>query len=149
MIHFLRGCGAVLVTAVVVGCGGPGQRNSDFVPTEDAARSALEAYLRAWTQGDTNPTIAGTHPTVAVSDTLRTGGRTLVRYEILGAVPADAPRCFAVRLTLDRPAADLRERYVVVGLDPIWVWRYEDYVMITHWEHRMPTAKAAAVPVSP
>jgi hypothetical protein len=76
-------------------------------------------------------------PMIETADGLRTKGRTLLSYEILGPVPADAPRCFAVKLSLGNPAQELRERYVVFGLDPIWVWRHEDFVMLTHWDHRM------------
>jgi len=130
----------VLLDAALVGCG-PAQKNEDFVPTEDAARAALEAYLKAWAAGDKSPTVPGTSPAVQVVDDYRGKGRTLTEYTVLGPVPADAPRCFAVRLTLGNPREEVRERYVVVGLDPLWVWRYDDYEMIVHWEHRMPTEK--------
>lgn len=131
----------VLAVAACVGCSGPGHRAEDFIPTEEAARAALAAYLGAWKRGDTAPQVPDTRPPVLVADELRGAGRTLAGYDILGPVPADAPWCFAVRLTLGNPAAEVRERYVVVGADPIWVWRYDDYVMITHWEHPMPAGK--------
>ena len=68
----------------------------------------------------TRPSRCRTRSRSLVADGLRTKGRTLSRF-ILGPVPADAPRCFAVQLTLGNPPADMRERYVVVGIDPIWV----------------------------
>ncbi len=126
-----------LLAAACVGCS-RSQRNEDFVPSEDAARAALEAYLSAWARGDRSPTVPDTKPAVMVADELRAKGRPLTGYAVLGQVPADAPRCFAVRLTLGNPAQEVRERYVVVGADPVWVWRYDDYLMITHWEHPMP-----------
>jgi hypothetical protein len=138
----VRRLGRLLVVAVL-GCGGS-QRNEDFIPSEDAARAALEAYLNAWKRGDKSQTVPDTQPPVQVADELRTKGRTLGEFTVLGPVPADAPRCFAVRLTLGNPREEVRERYVVVGADPIWVWRYDDYVMITHWEHPMPADKKSA-----
>ena len=57
----------------------------------------------------------------------------LTGYKILGQVSAEAPVCFAVQLSLNNPPEERRERYVVVGIDPLWVWRYDEYVMITHW----------------
>lgn len=126
-----------LLVAFAVGCGAS-QRNEDFVPPEDAARAALDASLKQWAAGDPGQTVPGRTPAVMTSDGLRTPGRTLTAYTILGPVPADAPRCFAVRLTLGNPSAELRERYVVVGLDPLWVLRYDDYEMLTHWHHPMP-----------
>ncbi|HVW02959.1 MAG TPA: hypothetical protein VHB77_21545, partial [Planctomycetaceae bacterium] len=58
-------------------------------------------------------------------------------YQILGEVPGDTPRCYAVRLKLTDPDAEERARFVVVGIDPLWVFRYEDFQLIAHWDHRM------------
>jgi hypothetical protein len=136
---------ALAATLLAVGCS-RAQRNEDFTPSEVASRAALEAYLRAWSRGDTATTVPDTQPPVMVADNLRTQGRTLAGYKVLGEVPADAPRCFAVQLSLGNPAAEVRERYVVVGIDPLWVWRYDDYLMITHWSHPMPADQKAAPP---
>jgi hypothetical protein len=38
-------------------------------------------------------------------------------------------------------------RYNVLGRDPIWVFRLEDYEMISHWEHPM-IGEAEAPPES-
>jgi hypothetical protein len=122
------------------------QRNADFVPREEAARAALEAYLQAWAGGSTTQAVPQTSPPVMVVDELRVKGRTLKGYQVLGAVPADAPICFAVQLSLGNPPEDVRERYVVVGMDPLWVWRYDDYLMITHWSHPMPSDKKSEPP---
>lgn len=128
-------CGLALFLA---GCG-RAQKKEDFVPPEGAARAALEAYLKGWAEGKPADLIPGT-PQVMVSDGQR-GKRTLTAYEILGQVPADAPCCFAVKLTLGNPAGEVRDRYVVVGIDPIWVIRHEDYEMLTHWSHPVPADK--------
>lgn len=132
-------CGRVMLVMVAacVGCSDRSPRAEDFVPSEVAARSALDASLKAWVEGGPNARVPATVPTVEVSDGLRTPGRTLVKYDILGPVPAEAERCFAVRLTLGNPAQELRERYVVLGIDPLWVWRYDDFLMLTHWDHAM------------
>ena len=135
---------AVAVLAVA-GCG-HNPTAAEFVPAEEPARSALDASLRAWVHGDLSSPVPDTHPPVEVADGLRTNGRRLTHYEILGPVPANAPRCFAVRLTLANPDQEVRERYVVLGLDPVWVWRYDDYVMLTHWDHTMPSDKAKTTP---
>jgi hypothetical protein len=131
----------VSLVAVGVGCSSS-PRAEDYVPTEDAARTALESYLQSWTRGETGSPVPNTNPAVEVADGLRLKGHTLLKYEILGPIPGDADRCFAVKLSLGNPALELRERYVVLGLDPIWVWRYDDYVMITHWDHGMPAEKS-------
>jgi hypothetical protein len=127
----------VLVLSVGLGCSRK-QRNEDFVPSEGAAKAALEAYLQAWSAGSTTQAVPETNPPVMVVDELRLKGRTLKGYKVLGQVPADAPLCFAVQLSLGNPSEEVRERYAVVGLDPLWVWRYDDYLMVTHWAHPMP-----------
>jgi hypothetical protein len=118
------------------------QRSEDFVPREESARQAVDAYLRAWTGGSTSQSVPDSNPPVKVSDELRRNGRVLKSYTILGSVPADAPICMAVQLNLDNPPEERRERYVVVGIDPLWVWRYDDYLMVTHWSHPMPSSQS-------
>jgi hypothetical protein len=70
-----------------------------------------------------------------------------VRYTILGEAPGDAPRCFAVRLHLEEPQEEQRVRFVLIGLDPLWVFRHEDYEMLAHWEcgveDRVPVKRSA------
>jgi hypothetical protein len=118
------------------------QRNEDFIPPGDAARSAVDAALRSWANGDPvrgdAQRVPGTSPEVLLADAVRMKGRKLAGYTILGEVPAEAPRCFAVKLTFADPPAEVRERYVVVGIDPLWVCRYDDYLLVSHWCHPMP-----------
>jgi hypothetical protein len=74
---------------------------------------------------------------VHVTDSTRVKQRPLLAWEILGRVPGNAPGCYAVRLQLDQPREERRERYVVIGIDPLWVFRHEDYDLLMHWEHPM------------
>ena len=134
------GLAAATLVAAFSGCS-RSQKNQDFIPPEAAARAALDAALRAWSRGDTAQTVPETDPPGMVIDERRVKTRPLVGYTILGQVPADAPVCFAVQLKLSNPTEEVRERYVVVGIDPLWVWRYDDYLMITHWSHPMPDKK--------
>jgi len=124
------------------GCSRTQQRNEDFIPREETAHAAVNAYLQAWSRGSKAQALPDTNPTVMVADELRLKGRTLKEYKILGPVPGDAPLCIAVQLTLGNPLEERRERYVVVGIDPVWVWRYDDYLMITHWSHPMSDSKS-------
>lgn len=131
----------LLAAVVACGCSGSGPRADEFVPTEDAARRALASSLDAWRDRGPAAKVTEARPAVETADGLRTPGRTLLKYDILGPVPGDAPRCFAVRLTLANPPQELKERYVVLGIDPLWVWRYDDFLMLTHWDHRMADPK--------
>ncbi len=136
---------AAALIAACLGCS-RSQKNQDFTPPEEKARAALDAALRAWSRGDTAQAVPDTNPAVLVIDERRGKGRPLTDYNILGSVPAEAPMCFAVQLKLANPPEEVRERYVVVGIDPLWVWRYDDYLMITHWSHPMPADKKLESP---
>jgi len=130
----------LLIALTCVGCSSH-QRAEDFVPAEAAARRALEVYLEAWQRGHGAVEVPNTSPRVMGADSLHATGRKLERFTVVGPTPSEAPRCFAVRLNLGSPTEEVRERYVVVGLDPIWVFRYPDYEMLMHWDHPMPAKK--------
>lgn len=140
----------LVLLAAAAGCSRP-QRNEDFIPPADTARSAVDAALRAWAggdpvRGDTQPVPGTGSPQVLFADSTRSKGRKLTGYTILGEVPAEAPRCVAVKLTLADPPAEVRERYVVIGIDPLWVCKYDDYLMISHWSHQMPADQKSPSP---
>lgn len=110
-----------------------------FIPAEQAAQNTLESALKAWQAGLVPPCrVQDAAPAVEIIDTQHRPGQTLNEFTVLGPTPCDAPRCFAVRLTFDNPRQEVRARFVVLGLDPLWVMRYEDYEMVSHWDHPMP-----------
>jgi hypothetical protein len=130
---------SLLVVAGVLGCArNPRER---YIPTADAARQALEAALSAWQNGEPPGLIDTLTPSVQVADSFRRAGQRLGHFEILGEVPGDSPRCYAVRLELLQPREEQRVRFIVVGADPLWVMRHEDYEMLAHWDHAMHSAK--------
>lgn len=104
----------------------------------ETADRALVATLVAWKSGrrDTGEFL-GSKPAVGVVDTLRRL-RPLRDYEVVGPLAAvDNVRPFAVRLVLGEPSETVTTRYLMVGQDPIWVFRQEDYDLIFHWEHKI------------
>ena len=118
------------------GCGGE-RSDSEFIPSSEKSLGSLKTALETWKAGKTTAPIAGTTPLIHVTDSSRIPGQTLDEFEILGEVPGNAPRCFAVKLRLSNPVEEKRERYVVVGIDPLLIFRHEDYDMLLHWEHPM------------
>ena len=126
-----------VVVLVATGC--EHQRSeSEFIPANDECRVALTAALDAWKAGQPAGPVAGTVPLIHVTDSSRISGQTLKSWEILGEVPGNAQRCYAVRLVLENPIEERRERFVLVGIDPMWIFRHEDYDLLRHWEHQMP-----------
>ena len=131
----------LIACLIIPGCGGI-DRSAQFIPTPAVAESAVRAGMEAWKKGEPVGIISGTKkPVVHVVDSHRKPGQTLSSYEILGEVPGNAPRCFAVKAELTDPELQERLRYIVVGIDPLWVFRQEDYDMLSHWEHPMEEKK--------
>lgn len=147
--EFRRACGmfaALFCVAGLCGCSPPPASTADterFVPSGAQAEAALRAVFEAWKQGMPAGMVPDTSPAVHVTDTYRRPGETLVDYRILGEVPSDKKRCYAVELRYTPERAE-RTRFLVVGIDPLWVFRLEDAENLAHWEHKMETPKAAA-----
>jgi hypothetical protein len=108
-----------------------------FTPAEGVALRALDAGLAAWQSGEPPGPVAGTSPVIHVVDGHRRAGQKLCRYEVLGPAPGDGPRVYAVRLSFELPREEKKVRFVILGIDPLWVVRYEDYEMLEHWDHPM------------
>src|SRR5262245_18921992 len=116
---------AALLLIPLAGCGsrGPGS----FVPKEAAAREALEAYLIAWKKGEPVGRVKSHTPPIDDIDSRRKPGDKLTAYEISGQdTTPEGHHRFAVKLTLE-PAGAQEDHYVVLGIDPLWVYREDDY----------------------
>ena len=109
-----------------------------FVPATELARAALEAVLVDWQAGLAVGRIDRLSVKIEPIDNQRKKGQELARFEILGEVPHAGVRCFAVRLRYHNTAVDDRVRYVVLGIDPLFVYRQEDFDLLNHWDHMMP-----------
>lgn len=129
----------VLVSLVLVSAGCADQSDPKrYLPPEDLARQSLEASLNAWQQGMPAGEVPGrANPRVVMVDSHRQSNQVLKSFTTLGMAPGDGPRVFTVKITLENPANEIKVRYVVYGIDPIWVVRQEDYDMISHWSHPM------------
>ena len=98
----------------------------DILPGTNNARDALDKALTAWKDGKKVGKIQGDGPGIEVVDSAWQAGRKLSAFEILQAEEKPGPRWFLVKLTL-KDAQPQQVRYAVLGLDPLWVYREEDY----------------------
>ena len=99
-----------------------------FVPKTAAARQALEAALKAWKDGQPAARIESHNPPIEVVDSKWRAGRKLASYEITGEdTNLEGHRRFTVKLTMQKPAGTQEARFIVLGQDPLWVYREEDY----------------------
>lgn len=113
-----------------------GDTSAKYTPSPADAESAVETVLDAWKAGIPAGPVPDTSPLINLTDSYRKNGETLKEYEILGEVPGDLLRCYAVNLSFDPPREE-QAKFVVVGIDPLWVFRLEDYQLLTHWDHNM------------
>ncbi|HEV3438987.1 MAG TPA: hypothetical protein VG122_16595 [Gemmata sp.] len=122
VMPILAGC----LLAVCAGCSS--KSNDKFIPSETRAREALEAALTAWKDGKKPGLIDGTPiPVQAVDSQWLAGKKKLTDYEIVAQEPGEGPPLFSVRLTIQGSSQPIIVRYYVVGKDPLWVYREEDY----------------------
>ncbi len=127
-----------LLAIVLLGMVGCAKQKQDFVPNPTAAEDAIRSAMEAWKESGAVGEIADTKPLVHVTDSNRKRGQTLSGYTILGEVPGSAGRTYMVELNLASPAEKLNAQYIVVGIDPLWIFRQEDYELLMHWDHHMP-----------
>lgn len=138
-----------LVAPWAVGCGG-GRDEDDYTPSEAMSRAAIELALRAWQDArperDLSLEANGALACVEFIDKHRQPAQRLESYQILGETASRNGRAFVVRLSLREPDEELKVRYLVVGIDPLWVFRQEDYDMLSHWDHAMPSEDDPSAP---
>lgn len=133
----------VWLTVLHTGCG---DRSQKFIPNSQEAERALETALDAWKAGHPAGAITGTSPLVHVTDASRKAKQTLQDYRILGEVHSHHGRRYVVELELTDPAEKVKAEYIIVGIDPLWVFRREDYELLMHWDHHMPETSTASTP---
>jgi hypothetical protein len=85
---------------------------------------------------------------VVFVDKQRRPGDRLRSFTVLGEAEAENARQFTVRLQIEGDDVARLVRYNVLGRDPAWVFRLEDYEMISHWEHPMNDEPSPAPPNS-
>jgi hypothetical protein len=124
---------------LVCGCH---DRSADFIPAPATAQAALVQGLNAWQEGKPSGEISNSTPSIFVTDNIRKPGQRLKAYRILGETPGQSGRTYAVVLELEQPTEQIKTEYIVVGIDPLWVFRREDYDLLMHWDHHMPKLPA-------
>ena len=143
----------IALACVAAGCGdAPPRGPVELVAPElESAKSALVASLDAWKANRRESGVMiGSKPAVGIVDASR-ADRPLLGYEVVGPLMVvGKARPFAVRLVLGEPREEIATRYLVMGQDPLWVYRQEDFERMLHWEHRMDgsaTTETAGPPV--
>jgi hypothetical protein len=113
--------------ALPAGCSRTGSKDSDFIPSSGSARKALESALKSWQSGKPpGPVEGATAPKVQAVDSHWQAGQKLVAFEIVKEEQTgEGPRWLTVRLDVGKGSQEVR--YAVFGIDPLLVYREEDY----------------------
>lgn len=138
----------VLLITVFSGCE-PAPLPIPVVPDQARGRQAIEAMMATWREGHPTGILEPTSPRIQVVDTHRKPGQKLAGFEILSDSADSRVRTFSVRLALIEPEESPVIRFLVVGIDPVLIFRQEDYELLMHWEHRMePETEKEAEPTA-
>jgi hypothetical protein len=142
------GATALILDLALAGCGGGAKA---FVPASASAREALNAALSAWKNGEKPDSLAARTPAVHAVDTHWRNGETLLAYEVVKEEPGEGVQRLTARLTSKVAAAKAKETqsevtYIVVGRDPVWVYRDDDYARLLGMEDNPRPGKGAAQP---
>jgi hypothetical protein len=134
------------VASFAAGCGDAPRGSADLdAPDLDSSKTALVASLDAWkADRRSSGVLIGSKPSIGVVDSAR-ADRPLLEYGVVGPLMTlGKARPFAVRLVLGEPRETVAARYLVIGRDPLWVFRQEDFERMLHWEHKMDGEAATA-----
>lgn len=140
--HFVLGWWSILPVVLLI-ASGCGDKKRNYTPSVATAEGALRQALDAWQAGKPSGEIPGSKPAIHVVDVGRKPAQTLAGYRILGETRGPSGRTFAVSLKLSNPEEELKTQYIVVGIDPLWVFRQDDYELLSHWDHHMPAVQPA------
>ena len=116
-----------LALVLLAGCGSNTEKS--YHPPAATSRDALTGALDTWKEGRENPGLLDEfEPNLQVADPSWADGRKLQSFEIVSEeqIP-DGPQKFTVKLTLADVPEPQTVTYVVLGKDPIWIMREEEY----------------------
>ena len=114
------------------------------MPSASEAKQAVTAALDAWVRGEPNAPLRESQPKIEFIDAHFRDGQKLQSYEFVGEVPDQGVRRFEVVLHFADGSKPETTQYVVVGIDPLWVYRKQDFDYLMRWDHAMPAEPPTA-----
>ena len=108
-----------------VGCGGSGE--AKYLPSEDVAKEALNAALKAWQGGQAHGTVKTFAVPVDTFDARWQAGKALEKFEVVRTEALENHKAFIVKMKLTDEEVEQEVTYIVIGNDPLMVFRKEDY----------------------
>ncbi len=115
---------SITMALLAIGCG---TSDRTYIPSQNTARGALEAALNAWKSGAAHGTVKSFQVPIDTFDARWQAGKKLEQFEVLREEPSDGPKTFVVKMKLTDDKEEQEVTYLVVGKDPLLVFRKEDY----------------------
>jgi hypothetical protein len=115
--------------ALLSGCGG--NSHDEYLPGASQAREAVEAALAEWKSGKPHETVRTLDTPIDMFDARWRDGQKLESFEITEELPANPHPSFKVRMRFAGSLQDEESTYLVMGIDPLLVFRSEDYERAT------------------
>mgnify|MGYP006972406000 CR=1 FL=1 len=130
-----RRLASILIPVLVAGCAG----ESAPVPETENAKAALRQALETWKAGKPASLLASSTPKIDVVDFDWRGNAVLTDFQIGGEESGQGTRTLAASITLKgKPSRNVK--YMVLGSDPIQIYREEDFLRAMNMENN-PTTK--------
>jgi hypothetical protein len=133
LIRPARAFASTFLAGLIAGCGSGG--SSGNMPTTEKARQAIESALTAWQKGQPPGLIASASPPVQVVDLAWQAGQKLGGFSIVSVDDSEDVKKFSVKLTMKQPPGERDVRYMVLGREPVWVYRDEDFARMLNMEN--------------
>lgn len=121
-------------TIVAAGCGFEGKTGAPM-PTGVEARQALEKALDTWKAGKSPGSIADQAPKIDIVDYQWKAGDVLESYSIVNEKQGEGNKTFGVKLTLKKPPGSKDVEYMVLGKDPVRIYRDEDFTRMLNMDN--------------
>jgi hypothetical protein len=125
--HLLGGLVVMTGLACALGTAGCDRAETRYIPAADSARASLEAALTAWKNGAPHEPVKSQDTSITMFDSRWRSKAKLERFEITEELPPSPHRAFRVKMRLAKQKADEETTYLVIGIDPLLVYRSEDY----------------------
>ncbi len=112
----------------VLGCGN--ETAARYKPSSTTARDSLQTALTTWQSGAKHGTIQTSKPAIDMFDLRWQQGTKLESFEIGDEIKGREQPAFNVKIKLDKQTEE-NNVYLVVGIDPLLVFRDVDYQKAT------------------
>ena len=113
----------LIALAALAGCGG----GSAPLPSTVVARQALQTSLDAWKAGKPPSSLNGEKPGIEAVDFEWKAGKVLSNYTLGEEAPGQGVQTLSASLTIKGEPGPKEVKYMILGLDPMRIFRDEDY----------------------